>query len=163
MAQSSGSAIGVSMFRRHVVGTMEDDLVYASERLAMHSERNGDIHLITLVGVLDIDSAPTFEDELKRVERSDASEIVVDLSGLEWINSDGLKALIHAQSRSRSHERYNRLRLLPGTDQVQRTFETAGLVSRLPFDDDRELRLQVRSQSPRARVVLSQPVRHWRR
>jgi anti-anti-sigma factor len=149
------------MFRRHAVGSIENELVYASEQLAMRSERDGDIHLIALAGVLDIDSAPAFEVELKRVERSDASEIVVDLSGLEWISSDGLKALIHAHSRSR--ERSNRLRLLPGSDQVQRTFETAGLVSRLPFDDDRELRLQVRSQSPRANVVLSRPVRHWRR
>ena len=149
------------MFRRHVVGSVEDELAFASEHLAMRSERDGGVHLIELIGVLDIVSAPAFEGELKRVERSDATEIVVDLSGLEWISSEGLKTLIHAQSRSR--DRHNRLRLRPGPVQVQKTFETAGLVSRLPFHDDRELRLQVQSRPPRARVVLSRPVRNWRR
>lgn len=148
------------MFRRHAVSTAEDELVYASGQLTMRSERDGDIHVIALMGELDIDSAPAFEAELKRVEGSDVGEIVVDLRGLNFISSDGLKTLIHAESRSRA--RHNRLRLVPGTDHVQRTFETAGLVSRLPFDLDRELRLQIRSQAPHARVVLSRPVRNWR-
>jgi anti-anti-sigma factor len=149
------------MFRRQAVGSPEDELVYASAQLAMRCERDGDVHLIALIGELDIDGAPAFENELKRAERSDAGEIVVDLSGLDFISSDGLKALIHAQSRSRDNR--DRLRLLPGTDQVQKTFETAGLVSRLPFRDDRELRLDVQSRPAHARVVLARPVRHWRR
>jgi anti-anti-sigma factor len=128
------------MFRRHAVSTAEDELVYASGQLTMRSERDGDIHVIALMGELDIDSAPAFEAELKRVEGSDAGEIVVDLRGLNFISSDGLKTLIHAESRSRA--RHNRLRL--------------------PFDLDRELRLQIRSQAPHARVVLSRPVRNWR-
>ena len=149
------------MFRRNAVGSAEDELVYASAQLAVRSERDGDVHLIALIGDLDIDGAPVFEDELKRVENSDAGEIVVDLRGLDFISADGLKALIHAESRSRG--RHNRLRLVPGTDQVQRTFETAGLVSRLPFDAGRELSLEILNRPPNARVVLSQPVRHWRR
>ncbi|HVF78912.1 MAG TPA: STAS domain-containing protein [Solirubrobacteraceae bacterium] len=148
------------MFRRHAVGSAEDEMVYASAQLSMHSERDGDVHLIALIGDLDIAGAPVFEHELKRVENSDASEIVVDLRGLDFISSDGLKALIHAESRSRG--RHNRLRLVPGSNQVQRTFETAGLVSRLPFDAGRELRLEMINRPPHARVVLALPVRNWR-
>ncbi len=149
------------MFRRHAVDSEEGQLLCAPEQLAMHSDRDGDVHVVELVGELDMNTAPAFDAEIKRVERSDAREIIVDLSGLTFISSDGLKALIHANARSRAG--HSRLRLLRGSDHVQQTFETAGLVSRLPFDDDRELRFLLDSQPPRARVVMSRPVRNWRR
>ncbi len=147
------------MFRRHAVHSEEGDLLCAPEQLAMRSDRDGHAHVVELIGELDINTAPAFDAELKRVERSDAREIIVDLSGLTSISCDGLKALIHANARSR--DCHKRLRLLRGTDQVQRTFETAGLVTRLPFDDDRELNLLLHSRPPRARVVVSRPVRNW--
>ncbi len=149
------------MFRRHVVDRQEGPLLCAHDQLAMRSDRDGHVHVVELIGELDMNTAPVFDAELKRVERSDAREIIVDLSGLSFITSDGLKAIIHANARSR--ERDNRLRLLRGSDHVQKTFETAGLVSRLPFDDDREARSLVPGQPPRARVVVSRPVRNWRR
>ncbi len=149
------------MFRRHAVQSREDEVLCARAQLSMRSERDGDVHVIQLAGELDKANAPAFDEELKRVDRTDAAEIVVDLSGLKFIGSEGLKALIHAQSRARG--RHSRLRLLRGNDQVQNTFETAGLVSRLPFDDRRELSFDLRDDPRRARVVVAWPVTDWRR
>lgn len=85
-----------------------------------------------------MNTAQAFEDELKRVEGTDAREIIVDLSGLQSIGSDGLKTFIQANARSRRGG--NRLMLVRGPDQVQKTFETTGLITRLPFADYGEVR-----------------------
>jgi anti-anti-sigma factor len=126
------------MFRRHAVHSEQGELLCGSPQLCIRSRRDGHVHVVQLVGELDMTTAQLFEDELKRVEASDAWEIVVDLSGLRFISADGLKAFIHASARARHAN--NRLRLVRGPDEVQRTFETTGLVSRLPFSDDVDVR-----------------------
>jgi anti-anti-sigma factor len=74
-----------------------------------------------------------FEDELKRVEATDVPEIRVDLSGVDFIDSDGLKLFIKANARC--SDQIGRLRLVRSSEAVHRAFETTGLESRLPFAD----------------------------
>lgn len=88
------------------------------------------MHVIAPGGELDLESAKALDDELVRVERTDAAQIVVDLSGLKLIDSVGIAVLIKAAARSRAHDR---LRILRGADSVHRPFELSGLASRLPF------------------------------
>jgi len=147
------------MFRPHAVHPDEGELTRGPQRLAIRSERTGHVHVLHLIGELDMSTVQAFEDELKRVEATDAGEIVVDLSGLRFIGSDGLKAFIHASARSRLGD--NRLRLVRGPDAVQKTFETSGLVSRLPFADHHELRSPWLSRIASASLVVSQPVQEW--
>jgi anti-anti-sigma factor len=105
----------------------------ASPRLAIDSERDGRAHVVQPVGALDQDTAGTFEDELKRVEATDAAEIVIDLRRLDSIDLVGLNTLIHAAARS--HKRGGGLRLMRGPDRVHRRFQSTGLETRLPFTD----------------------------
>jgi anti-sigma B factor antagonist len=147
------------MFRQHAVHSLEGELLCAPRELGIRSQRDGDVHVVQLIGELDKDSAPTFEAELKRVEAGDAREIIVDLSGLTFIGSDGLKVFIHANARSR--EDGNRLRLIRGSDEVQSTFEMSGLLSRLPFDGHREPRPAPHDELARAHIVVSRPVHEW--
>jgi anti-sigma B factor antagonist len=149
------------MFRPHAVHPQEGELILGPQRLAIRSQRNGRVHVVQLIGELDMSTAQEFETELMRVEATDAEEIIVDLSGLKFIGSDGLKAFIHASARSRLGD--NRLRLVRGPDAVQKTFETTGLVSRLPFANDDELRSPWHGQSPSAQLVVSRPVQEWPR
>jgi anti-anti-sigma factor len=58
---------------------------------------------------------------------------VLDLSGLRFIDSSGIRVLLLADARSRADA--NRLRLLRGQRQVQRALELCGLEDRLPFED----------------------------
>jgi anti-anti-sigma factor len=144
------------MFRRHAVHDRVGDL---RDQLDIRSNRYGPVHIVELIGDLDINTAAAFDAELKRVECSDVQEIIVDLSALRFITAEGLKVLIHANARGR--DRDDRLRLLRATAQVHKTFETAGLLSRLPFDDDRTLQFGSHDQPSRARLVNSWPVRNW--
>jgi anti-anti-sigma factor len=93
-----------------------------------------------------MDTAQAFEDELKRAEATAAHEVVVDLSGLDFIAADGLKVLIQANARSRGGGK--QLVLVRGPQQVQATFEMTGLLSQLPFVDYGELRSLLHSHRP---------------
>lgn len=106
---------------------------HAPQLLTIRSERDGHAHVVRLLGELDMYTAQAFENELKRVEATAAREIIVDLSGLTFIGSDGLKVFIQANARSRRGS--NRLVLKRGPDDVHQIFETAGLLTRLPFAD----------------------------
>jgi anti-anti-sigma factor len=59
--------------------------------------------------------------------------IVLDLSGLEFIDSCGLRMILAACERSSADR--DRLRLLRGPPQVQRIFEITATADRLPFAD----------------------------
>jgi len=111
----------------------------APQQLLIRSEREGRSHVVRLIGELDMNTSQAFEDALKRVEASFAREIIVDLSGLRSIGADGLKVLIHANTRS--SRAGTRLVLVGGPDQVHETFERTGLLTRLPFADYSEARL----------------------
>ena len=102
----------------------------APSAFSLRSTRDGDTHVIAPGGELDLESAHALDDELSRVEGTDAAQIVVDLRGLKLIDSVGMGVLIHAAARLRSHDR---LRILRGADNVHRPFELTGLASRLPF------------------------------
>jgi anti-sigma B factor antagonist len=99
--------------------------------LAVRSEREGEAQIIELVGELDLDGAPRLEQALRDAEAGDATSIVVDLGGLEFIDSTGLRLLVMAAERSKD----GRFSLLRGPKQVHRVFEITDLVDRLPFAD----------------------------
>lgn len=99
--------------------------------LALRTSRAGDVHVIELIGELDLDGAPRLEEELRRVESTDVTSIVVDLGGLEFIDSTGIRLLVMASERSAE----GRFSLLRGPKQVHRVFEITDLADRLPFAD----------------------------
>ena len=99
--------------------------------LAVRSEQEGDVHIIELVGELDLDGAPRLDEALREAEASDAASIVVDLGRLDFIDSTGLRLIVMAAERSPE----GRFSLLRGPKQVHRVFELTDLVDRLPFAD----------------------------
>ena len=101
--------------------------------LTMRSERDGDVHTIALFGELDLATADAVEQELQRVERSDARTIVLDLSGLTFMDSTGVRLLVNANTRSRTDN--CRLSLRRGPAAVQRVMELSGVADLLPFAD----------------------------
>jgi anti-anti-sigma factor len=98
--------------------------------LVVRSEREDGVHIIELIGELDLDGAPRLEEELRAAEAGDAISIVVDLGQLEFIDSTGLRLLVMAADRAGS-----RFSLLRGPKQVHRVFEITDMVDRLPFAD----------------------------
>lgn len=107
--------------------------LFECDQLSMTAERDGDVRFIALVGELDLATADRVEQELRHVEATGASSIVVDLSGLTFIDSTGARLLLQAFARSRTDA--NRLTLLRGPRAVQRVFEITGIADLLPFTD----------------------------
>lgn len=101
--------------------------------LAIHSVREGDVHTVSLSGELDLATADAVQQELERVEATDAEAIVIDLSGLTFMDSTGVRLIVSAHQRSRADT--NRLTLLRGSAPVQRVMQLSGVDALLPFAD----------------------------
>jgi anti-sigma B factor antagonist len=89
------------------------------------SQTSGRTVTLALNGELDLVSAPMLEQALDRTYESDAELIIVDLRGLEFMDSTGLHRLVAAQHRLL--DRGRRLALVKGGDQVHRLFELTGI------------------------------------
>jgi anti-anti-sigma factor len=85
---------------------------------------------VPLNGELDFASAFDVELRLEQAIR-EADEVVVDLAGLDFIDSTGIRTLLEAHQAARRDG--VTLRILPGSDAVQRVFEMTGLLDELPF------------------------------
>ena len=112
---------------------MRAERALAAGQFGVHSARRGNDHVLTLSGELDLASAPRVEAELHAAEAAQAGQIILDLWGLNFIDSTGLRLILNADARSKANGR--RLRLLPGPPQVQRIFEITATMERLPFVD----------------------------
>ena len=96
--------------------------------------RNADATtVISVSGELDLASSPALEEELERVAQSDAQLVVVDLRGLEFMDSTGLSVLVRAHQRAEENGR--RLGLINGSQQVQRLLTLTGVADRLMLTD----------------------------
>lgn len=92
-------------------------------------EVRGDDLWVLPHGDLDIAGAPELKEALSLALASDARSIVVDLRGLELLDSTGLGTLLEAQAG----EGGDRISFVPGSDHVQGVFRLSGLLEELPF------------------------------
>ena len=92
--------------------------------------------VLAVGGELDLGSAPRLRDAaLKRIHAGDRA-IVLDLAGLEFLDSTGLGVVVAILKRARSLG--VDLRLVVTRDRVRAPFELTGVDGLLPLHDDRE-------------------------
>jgi anti-anti-sigma factor len=87
---------------------------------------------ISLRGELDLASSRQMEEHFTSVDEQRPSRVVIDMGGLTFIDSSGLRALLLADARAR--EQGYELVLLPGQEPVQRVFEITGALDVLRFE-----------------------------
>jgi anti-anti-sigma factor len=87
---------------------------------------------VALQGELDLASARQLEEHFASLDEQSPSRVVVDLAGLEFIDSSGLRVLLLADARA--CERGYEFVLLPGQEPVQRVFEMTGAFDVLRFE-----------------------------
>lgn len=94
--------------------------------------------VLELAGELDLESAPELDRRLRQLAaansgRPNSGRLLIDLSGLEFMDSSGLAVMVRAQRDA--SENGHRLALRPGPTQVQRLFELTGMLERFAFED----------------------------
>lgn len=102
----------------------------SSLRFSVRPERYSDTYLLTVNGELDLATYEGLNDELVRAEASDAARILLDLSGVTFIDSTGIRTLLMASAANGT-----RLRLFPVRGQVKKALDLTGVLNRLSFTD----------------------------
>ena len=83
------------------------------------------------VGELDLVTAEPLVRTLREVRRSGVKHLVLDLRGVSFIDSSGVRLAFHLHTEAADDGL--RLELVPGPPHVQRVFELTGARERLPF------------------------------
>jgi anti-sigma B factor antagonist len=118
--------------------TMQSDFL-------VDTHTTGHAATVAVSGELDLVSSPVLERTLAPLLDSDVELIIVDLRGLDFMDSTGLHVLI--QAHQRMHDAGRRLALVRARKQVQRLFDLTGLSDALTIVDSPEEALEV-GQAP---------------
>jgi anti-sigma B factor antagonist len=84
------------------------------------------MQVFALQGSLDIATSPTVRASLLEASERGDHRIIVDLSGLEFLDSTGLGALIGAQRRAKEYD--GEVRLVTKEGQILRLLRITGLL-----------------------------------
>jgi anti-anti-sigma factor len=100
------------------IGVLYDSPVGAQEHLSVDARRERDRVVLRLAGELDLASSPILERALEAPEIAQTPLLVLDLDGLRFVDSTGLRIILlaHESARGRGQE----FAITPGSAQVQR-------------------------------------------
>ena len=105
--------------------------------LDFQTTRNGSVAVVAATGELDLSGAALLEPELERlVDEPGLATVVLDLRGLEFMDSSGLRLIVLVDMRARAAGR--RFALVRGGETVHRVFEITRMTERLDFVGDPE-------------------------
>jgi anti-sigma B factor antagonist len=103
--------------------------------LEFETTRNAAVAVIAATGELDLSGAAVLETELERLEAEpEVGTVVLDMRGLEFMDSSGLRLVVLADMRAREAGR--RFALVKGAETVHRVFEITRMSERLDFVAD---------------------------
>ncbi len=102
-------------------------------QLLIDTRSENDRVVLSLRGELDLTSVPQFDQELQAAEAANPGRLVIDLSGLDFMDSTGLRALLQARERAKG-DRYE-LALRRGPRQVQRVLELTKTLDVFTFEN----------------------------
>lgn len=93
--------------------------------IGLESEVRDDWTVLTVKGEVDIYTSPTFRSELIRLIEQGGNRIVLDLLGVDFMDSSGLSVLV--SGKRRTHEREGDLRLVCANGPVRKILNVTGL------------------------------------
>ena len=105
--------------------------------LSLDIQNSSDRVVVGLSGELDIAEISRLRQEFDQIEAARPPLLVLDLRGLSFIDSSGLRFVLETDVRARKDAR--RLQIIPGPDAVHRVFLIALLDTRLDFVDATEV------------------------
>jgi anti-sigma B factor antagonist len=90
--------------------------------------RSGEVWVLPK-GELDLDTSEELEQALSIALASDAERVVIDLRGLDFLDSTGLRSIVGACRGPHAQ----RVSLIAGPASIQGVFNVSGLAAELPF------------------------------
>lgn len=106
--------------------------------LAVYNEHGATV--VAVIGELDMLTTPLLESRVIDELAEGPAALVLDLSGVTFLGSSGLALLV--QTRERATERGIRLRLVAGSQPVNRPLTATGLDSLFDIVDSRDAALE---------------------
>jgi anti-sigma B factor antagonist len=100
-------------------------------RLRIGSREHEDSHTLLLEGELDIASAPMLEATIEDICTRRPRELILDMTGVEFVDSSGLNAILRGKAMCEQHG--SDFCLSPAQRPVARVFELTRLIDRLPL------------------------------
>ena len=94
------------------------------DKFTVVSDTNGEIAVVTAGGQIDSETAPQFDAELTRVV-AEKAKIVIDLRGIEYMSSAGIRAIVKAAQIAEGKGGTVKLASVP--DEIQSVLYTVGL------------------------------------
>jgi anti-anti-sigma factor len=88
---------------------------------------------VRALGELDLATVPILEAEVAQLREAGFRRLVLDLSGLGFIDSTGLRCIVALDADAR-RDGFS-IALVAGPPAVQRVFELTGTTAQLPFID----------------------------
>ena len=70
------------------------------EKLAIKTELKGNVAIVTVNGQIDSETAPAFDEELTKITSSH-SNLVIDLNGVDYMSSAGIRAVVRASQATK--------------------------------------------------------------
>jgi anti-sigma B factor antagonist len=116
-----------------VVGDMPEE-----EGFALRTAREGGTVWLSLGGELDVYATPSLRAALRNVEDTGADRIVLDLRGLDFLDSSGLAVLLGAHERAAATGGSEVKLVIKGSHAVESLFETLRAGEYLDIVDDTE-------------------------
>ena len=99
--------------------------------LTVTSRQEGTRTVITVHGEIDVYTAPSLRERLNELVASGHYDLVVDMGGVEFLDSTGLGVLVGGLKRVRSHE--GTLRLVCSQEKILKVFRITGLTKVFPI------------------------------
>ena len=99
-------------------------------KMTIEIKRNADATTIELVGRLDTTTAPVL-DKTINADIADTKDLILDLRGLEYISSAGLRVLLAAQKKM---QKIGSMKVINVREEVMEVFEMTGFADILVIE-----------------------------
>lgn len=102
--------------------------------LEVNTKREENKHIVQLSGEIDVYTAPRLKETLIPISKQKGIEIIIDLSGIDYIDSTGLGVFIGTLKEADNNG--SKLKIIGAKERISRLFSITGLDEVMEIDVD---------------------------